>query len=100
MTQAHPQATAQPDRYVSFCGIDCDRNARLLMDTLDGHLADASKNNVFWDYFQKKRRGESGPRSDELFLIHCHINQIREFLEEQDDDAGLALLTRIEEECC
>lgn len=102
MTQeaCRPQAVDQTDRYVSFCGIDCDLNARRLMETLDRHLSAPGRSNAFWDYFQKKRRGEGAPQADDLFLIHCNINQIREFLEDCEDEDGLTLLTRIELECC
>jgi len=96
----HLQPSGQPDRYISFCGIDCDLNARRLMEVLDAHLQEPGRGNVFWDYFQKKRRGEGGPQVDDLFLIHSNINQIREFLEGCDDEAGLALLEQIEVECC
>lgn len=47
-----------------------------------------------------KRQPKSGPAPDDLFLIHCHINLIRELFDECGDDAAQALLTRLEEECC
>lgn len=89
-----------PDRYVSFKDIDCDGNARQLMAMIDSHLEDAAKNNAFMSYFQAKRAGGSGPKPDDLFLIHSNINQIREFFEHCADEEGLALLLQIEEECC
>ena len=92
---------AKTDRYVSFAGIDCDGNARRLMEIIDRHLlADPSKDNVFWAYFRKKRDGGSGPKPDDLFLIHCHINQLRDCLESWQDEEAAALLHQIEEECC
>jgi N(2)-fixation sustaining protein CowN len=94
------KAGTKPDRYVSFKDIDCDGRARLLMEAIDKHLQDPAKNNAFWDYFNKKRRGSSGPRPDDLFLIHSNINQIREFFESCQDAEGQALLAQIEEECC
>lgn len=94
------KAAGKTDRYVTFEGIDCDGNARRLMALIDGHLTDPGKGNAFWDYFQKKRAGGSGPKPDDLFLIHSNINQIRDFLEDCADEEGLALLMQIEEECC
>jgi hypothetical protein len=94
------KAAANPDRYVSFKDIDCDGNARRLMEMIDAHLTDESKNNAFMTYFQKKREGGSGPKPDDLFLIHSNINQIREFFEGCNDEPGLTLLLQIEEECC
>lgn len=94
------QKSAKADRYVSFNGIDCDGNARRLMAIIDGHLRDPAKDNAFWQHFQKKRAGGAGPRPDDLFVIHCLINPIREFLEAWQDHEALALLDQIEEECC
>ena len=94
------KAAANPDRYVSFKDIDCDGNARRLMEMIDAHLTNPANGNAFMDYFQKKRAGGSGPKPDDLFLIHSNINQIREFFESVRDEAGLILLFQIEEECC
>ena len=47
-----------------------------------------------------KRKPRSGPPPDDLFLVHCHINQIRELFEERADAEALALLSLLEEECC
>ena len=91
---------ASRDRYVSFEGIDCDGNARLVMECIERHVADPRRNNAFWDYFMKKRSGGSGPRPDDLFLIHSNINQVRELFETWHDNEALALLLRLEEECC
>ncbi|MEJ2591950.1 MAG: hypothetical protein P8178_11200 [Candidatus Thiodiazotropha sp.] len=32
--------------------------------------------------------------------MHSNLNQVRELLETWDDAAAMALLTRLEEECC
>lgn len=88
------------DRYVSFAGIDCAGNARRIMARIDQHLAMPGRCNAFWEYFNKKRAGGSGPKPDDLFLIHANINQVRELFETWDDAAGMALLVRLEEECC
>ena len=88
------------NRYVSFEGLDCDGKARRLMAALDAQLAMPGRSNAFWDYFAKKRAGGSGPKPDDLFLIHCHVNQIRELFELANDDVLLQLLDQVEEECC
>jgi hypothetical protein len=93
-------AAAKTDRYVSFAGIDCTGNARRLMACLDRQLTLPGRHNAFWEHFNKKRAGSSGPRSDDLFLIHSNINQVREFFEHWADEEALALLTQLEEECC
>jgi hypothetical protein len=95
--------TQQPrasDRYVSFDGIDCNGNARRVMALIERILAESENNSPFWEYFTAKRKSRSGPPPDDLFLVHCHINQIRELFEERADAEALALLSRLEEECC
>lgn len=88
------------DRYVSFVGIDCDGNARRIMEMIDHHLAIPGRDNSFWTYFAKKRAGGSGPRPSDLFLIHSNINQVRELFETWQDEGALQLLEQLEEECC
>jgi len=88
------------DRYTSFAGIDCDLNARRVMACIERNLAASAGDQPFWTYFMGKRTSRSGPAPDDLFLVHSHINQIREFFEECGDTAALELLTQLEEECC
>lgn len=88
------------DRYISFDNIDCAGNARRLMVMIYRHIDQPARNNAFWDYFRQKAAGGSGPAPDDLFLIHCHLNQIRELFEAWDDQEALRLLDQIELECC
>ena len=88
------------DRYVTFDGLDCDGNARRLMAMIDARLTQPGASNAFWEYFGKKRRGGSGPTPDDLFLIHAHINQLRDQFDAWEDAAAQELLEQIEEECC
>lgn len=88
------------DRYVSFDGIDCNGNARVVMAFIERNLAGPGQNSPFWEYFTAKRHPRSGPPPDDLFLVHCHINQIRELFEERADEEAMALLSLLEEECC
>lgn len=88
------------DRYVSFQEIDCDGNARLLMQMVRRHIDDPAHTNAFWEYFKNKAAGGSGPKPDDLFLIHSHLNQIRELFETWDDIEALTLLDQLEVECC
>lgn len=88
------------DRYESFQGIDCAGNARRVMEYIDRHLAIPGRTDAFWEYFSGKRAGNSGPKPDDLFLIHSHVNQIRELFETWGDEDALKLLEKLEEECC
>lgn len=88
------------DRYVSFVGLDCDAKAARLMRFIRRHIDLPERSDAFWEYFKKKATGGSGPRPDDLFLVHSNLNQIRELFEKHDDVEALALLERVEEECC
>ena len=88
------------DRYVSFAGLDCDGQAHRLIVLLRPYMDDPARSNAFWQLFARKLDPQSGPRHDELFLIHSHLNMLRDQLEAAGDSAALALLDKIETECC
>lgn len=100
------QKSDVPDRYVSFAGIEGDRNSQELIGLLRRHIDDPQKTDPFWEQFKEKlaRVGQpeaNGGRSlDELFLVHSYINNIRELFEEHGDKAALGLLEQIERESC
>lgn len=100
------QERDKPDRYVSFAGIQGEKNSQELIALLRRHIDLPGKSNPFWEQFKEKlsrvgRPEQNGGRSlDELFLIHSYINNIRELLEQYDDSAALILLERIEMESC
>lgn len=104
MTDTQPDhihdETSNTDRYITFKGLDCDENARLVMDCIDRQLAIPGHSNAFWEYFNNKRAGNSVTKPDDLFLIHAHINQVRELFETWDDEESMQLLVKLEEECC
>ena len=87
------------DRYITFANLDCDGNARRVIDAIERLLA-AGRDDAFCNYFLAKRQPRSGPVPDDLFLVHSHINQIRDFFESCADAAALALLDQVETECC
>ena len=100
------QKQDKPDRYLSFAGIEGDKNSQELIGLLRRHIDDPHKTNPFWEKFKEKlarvgQPDENGGRSlDELFLVHSYINNLRELFEEYDDEAALGLLERIERESC
>jgi len=100
------QLNTKPDRYVSFVGIEGDKNSHELMVLLCRHIDDPQKSNRFWELFKGKLElvgkpdQNSGRCLDELYLIHAYINNIREIFEEYDDLPALALLEQIETESC
>ena len=96
----------KPDRYLSFAGIEGDKNSHELIVLLRRHIDAPEKTNRFWEQFKEKlsrvgQPDQNGGRSlDELFLIHSYINNIRELFEQYDDLPALALLEQIETESC
>lgn len=96
----------KPDRYVSFAGIEGEKNSRDLIRMLRQHIDLPQRSNLFWEQFKSKLEkvgqpaANGGRELDELFLIHSYINNIRELFEEYGDREALALLERIETESC
>lgn len=94
------------DRYVSFVGIEGDKNSQELIRMLRRHIDDPHKTNPFWELFKDKlarvgqATGSGGRCLDELFLIHSYINNLTELFEQYDDQVALQLLERIEVESC
>ncbi|MDQ7990423.1 MAG: N(2)-fixation sustaining protein CowN [Candidatus Dactylopiibacterium sp.] len=95
-----PDETDARDRYVSFLGLDCNGQARRLVAMLRPYMAPDAEPNAFWQLFARKLDPQGGPRHDELFLIHAHINILRDQLEAADHLEALLLLDQIEQECC
>ncbi len=88
------------DRYISFCGIDCDRNADELIEHLRSHLETLPENNQWKSYFEQKFTQQQRMEYDNLFYVGCQVNALYEFFESVADEAALVLLQQIEEECC
>ena len=95
-----PQTAEERDRYVSFIGLDCNGQARKLIGLLRPYMDDPDQTNAFWQLFARKLNPETGPRHDELFLIHAHLNTLRDQLEMVGNQTALELLEQIEVECC
>lgn len=98
--RAPEDSTSARDRYVSFVGLDCDGQARRLFDLLRKYIDTPELSNPFWQWLDRKLATTSGPHHDELFLIHAHLNTLRDQLEQHGDAEALALLDQIEHECC
>ena len=88
------------DRYMTFKGIDCDGRARELMQRIEHLAADPQAASPFWAYFLAKRTPRSGPKPDDLFLIHSNINQLYDLFERAEDVQATAMLAWLEEHCC
>lgn len=91
------------DRYVTYSGIDCEGNARIVVERVLALIEDPAKCNALWDRF-KVRLAEAGKvgarKADELCLACSHTYYIEELFEEYCDEIGLEALRRLEDECC
>lgn len=92
-----------PDRYVSFKGISCDENSANLIVAIRRHIDDPTRTNAFWERFKTllaKADAVRARTADGLCLLCSHVYYIEELFEEYDDAEGLALLRKLEDECC
>lgn len=87
-----------PDRYKSFCGIDCVGNTKRVMALIDHHTRDL-QDDKFWKYFYGRRNATTGPACDDLLLLASFVNPIRELFETRQDQEALRLLEQLEDEC-
>lgn len=96
-------ATSSTDRYTSFTGIDCEGNAKVVVERVLALIAQPEYANCFWDRF-KIRLAEAGKvgarKADELCLACSHTYYIEELFEAAGDEVGLAALRQLEDECC
>jgi hypothetical protein len=97
-----PETTEAPalDRYLSFVGLDCDTKARQLVEAMRQAMDSKGRQDPFWDYFAAKLKGEKGPAHDELYYLHCHLNDLRDLLDRWHESELAALLETLEVECC
>lgn len=90
------------DRYVSFSAIDFDANIEAVLTHLLPYLDDPAISNPFWLRFRERltaAQADSVPVADRLLLLHSHTYYIAELFEDHDDEAALAALKKLEEEC-
>jgi hypothetical protein len=97
-TAANPIAIR--DRYVSFIGLDCDAKAAALVGGLCAAMTAPGRADPFWDYFAAKVDGRRGPRHDALYLIHCHLNDLRDLADRWGLAHMIELIDHLEVECC
>ena len=96
-------ATSPTDRYSSFSGIDCEGNAKIVVERVLALIALPEHANCFWDRFLLRlaEAGKLGARkADELCLACSHTYYIEELFERAGDEVGLTALRRLEDECC
>jgi len=94
----------QPDRYVSFCNIDCDGMAERVLPLARRRLASgAFLANPFWQRFDARAEAlaaGAGAGGDALYLVCSHVMYLAEIFEADGEAEGAALLEEIELTCC
>ncbi len=93
------ETTMEPDRYISFCNIECDANADKLVAMLEQNLAQEKGAPQWREYFQKKRSEQLKMERDNLHFIGNQTNPLYEYFDDCDDSDAAALLYQIEQEC-
>lgn len=99
---ALPFELDEPDRYLTFQGIDFEGNMRRVLAHLFRYICDPAHANPFWDRFRTRlAAAEAGQAAicDKLLLLHSHVYYMVELFEDQDDEAALTALKKLEEEC-
>lgn len=92
--------STETDRYVTFCGIDCDGNADRLMATLEKHLAAGDGDPKWLTYFKQKQAQQHKLSHDNLYFVGAQVNTLYDYFEECEDSEALELLWQLEQECC
>jgi N(2)-fixation sustaining protein CowN len=95
------QAAVKTDRYISFEGIECDEQARRVLDCIRDCIKAPGWSAFAWSaYFERKLVEIARMGQDELFFVGSQVNYIRALFEHHEHRAGLDLLDQIEDECC
>jgi len=97
-----PFELEHPDRYLSFRGIDFEGNMQAVLTHLRRYIDSPACTNPFWERFKTRlASAEEGTSAtcDKLLLLHSHTYYMVDLFEEHDDEAALAALKKLEEEC-
>lgn len=97
-----PSNLDNPDRYVTFRGIDFEGNMSRVLSHLFRYIDDPAHGNAFWARFKARLAAadrEGAAICDKLLLLHSHVYYMVDLFEEQDDEVALADLKTLEEEC-
>lgn len=105
MDDAAQTAGPMPDRYVSFCNIECDAKAQRILPLARNCLAAGDYlENPFWQRFDARaaalEAGGDGEGPDALYLVCSHVMYLAEIFEDDGAAEGRALLEDIELQCC
>ncbi|WP_413699941.1 N(2)-fixation sustaining protein CowN [Psychromonas sp. KJ10-10] len=98
--QLNSVSAESTDRYVSFCGLDCDLKADRLMEMLESNL-NAGKGDQKWHvYFKDRIALQQKIKNDNLNFVGHQTNTLYEYFEQCADKEAQILLYDIEQNCC
>jgi len=88
------------DRYVSFCGIDCDLKSDKLMSMLEDNINAGHGDERWHAYFTQKRALQKKLQHDNLNFVGHQTNTLYEYFDLCGDQEAKDLLWQIEQNCC
>lgn len=88
------------NRYLSFSGIRCNTNAVRLIEMLERNISAGNGREEWHAYFAIKRQQQLKLQHDDLHFVGNQTNTLYEYFELCEDQSALALLYKIEQECC
>lgn len=88
------------DRYISFAGLECDRNAAAIIAVVRAHLGDIACDAAWARYFAAKFAEQQRMATDDLFFVGSQLNNLYAFFAAVGDDTARQLLYLVEQECC
>jgi hypothetical protein len=90
----------QNDRYISFCGLDCDSKANKLIAMLDDNINAGNGDKKWHTYFTQKREVQKKFQHDNLNFVGHQTNTLYEYFDLCGDQEAKELLYQIEQNCC
>lgn len=94
------RSAVKTDRYLSFAGIACDRDASRIVSAIRDCLGDSEHPSPWQSYFATKLNEAERRGQDALYFVGSQVNAIRELFVHYACEDALRLLDRVEEECC
>ncbi len=88
------------DRYVSFCGIQCDLNAKRFMNLIEDSMQQGQGDARWCEYFRQKREQQARMQQDDLYFIGAQMNNLYAYIDTIGDESLHDMLWQIEQECC
>jgi N(2)-fixation sustaining protein CowN len=80
--------------------IDCDRCVRTIYARIQHYVDQNDGSCPICNYFQNKIGKRDGSEADARLILHAQINVIFELFERNQDHESIALLHRVEDDCC